>query len=234
MSFFWTQQSIRWHLDASTYTGFYKKVAKRIVPYLKPSDTLCDAGCGLGSLDLELAPYVLNLTAIDIDPRVIDQLRQEAALKGLENLHAMCGDATLLKRHFDIVLMSFFGKSEDGLKAYYQLCRRKLIRIVNAENRGNLYPNHHRQTTKDTIPIVQKDLVDQGFEFELIIDSIEFGQPLRSWHDGEDFIFHHAPAASAKEVNDFLHENIISTNQEDFPFYLPNMKRIGIFIIDIS
>jgi len=232
LRFLWNHQSIQWYLDASAYTGFHNKLAKQITSYLEPDDTLCDIGCGLGRLGLELAPYISNLTAIDIDPRVIAQLQQDAVLKNLKNLHAICMDAITLNKCFDIVLMSFFGKSGSSMETYYQLCRRKLICIVNAANKSNLYPNHYRQTLKDTISSVQKDLADQGRNFKLIINSFEFGQPLRSWQDGEKFIFHHAPKASAEEVSDFLQRNTIATRQDDFPFYLPNMKEIGIFIID--
>jgi len=67
MLFGWDEQTIRWFLDASAYTDFHQTLARKITPYLDPGDTLCDLGCGLGRLDLELAPHVMCLTAVDID-----------------------------------------------------------------------------------------------------------------------------------------------------------------------
>ena len=234
LQFRWSRESINWLLDASAYTGFHSKLAEQIAPYLEPDATLCDIGCGLGRLGLELAPYVSRLTAIDIDSRVIARLKQDAALQNLKNLHAICADAATLNERFDIVLMSFFGKHGKSIEVYYPFCRRKLICIVNAANKSSLYPGHYRQTIKDTIPSVQKDLTDQGRGFKLIVDSFEFGQPLRSRRDGEKFIFHQAPEASPEEISDFLRENAIPTGRDDFPLYLPNMKEIGIFVIDMN
>ena len=232
MRFLWSRHSIRWFLEASAYSDFHRNLAERIKPYLRPDDTLCDAGCGLGRLDLELAPYVSSLTAIDTDSNVISELQKDAAQLGLKNLQALCGDAAALTGCFDLVLMSFFGKT--GMSAYYPLCRRKLIRIVNAVNQSKLYPNQQRHTQKDTISSVKQELTAKGSGFDLVVDKFEFGQPLRSWQEGELFISHHAPKASPQEISNFLHDNAVSTGRDDFPYYLPNHKEIGIFIIDAS
>ncbi|MCL1917751.1 MAG: tRNA (guanine-N(7)-)-methyltransferase [Peptococcaceae bacterium] len=231
MRFLWNEQSIQWFLDASAYTGFHHQLAMRIVPYLEADDTLCDIGCGLGRLDLELAPHVSSLTAVDVDEKVIVKLQRDVILSGFQNLHARCTDATEVKGLFDVVLMSFFGGSGSGMEDSYRLCCRRLVRVVNAENKGNLYPGSHRKTVKKTIPIVQQELSDQGYRYELVTDTIEFGQPLRSWQDAEQFVLYNAPEATDKEVNDFLHENAERTKQDEFPIYLPNPKDVGIFVI---
>jgi SAM-dependent methyltransferase len=231
MRFLWTEQSIQWYLDASAYTGFHQHLATRIVPYLEESDTLCDVGCGLGRLDLEIAPHVSALTAIDIDERVVAKLQQDAGLLGLQNFCARRANATELNNPFDVMIMSFFGGAGSGMGEYLRFCRRKLIRIVNAENRGNLYPGNHRRTVKETIATVQQELSDQGYRYELVADTIEFGQPLRSWREAGQFVLYNAPGATEREVNDFMREKAEHTGRDDFPVYLPNPKDIGIFVI---
>ena len=231
MRFLWNEQSIRWFLDASVCTGFHQQLAMRMAPYLEPNDTLCDVGCGLGRLDLALAPHVSELTAIDVDESVIAKLRQDVTAAGIQNLHARCADATELKDPFDVIVMSFFGGSGIGMDEYLRLCRRGFIRIVNAENKGNLYPGSHRRTVKETIASVRQELSGQDCRYELVADTIEFGQPLRSWRDAEQFVLCNAPEATDREVNDFLCENARHTGRDDFPIYLPNPKDIGIFVI---
>ncbi|MCL2679212.1 MAG: class I SAM-dependent methyltransferase [Dehalococcoidia bacterium] len=230
MNFLWSDQSIRWFLDASSYTGFHKELAGKIAPYLEPSDTLGDIGCGLGRIDLELAPHVTSLTAIDINEVVIAQLQYDANRLELHNLHARCADVTALADVFDVVIMSFFGKSVTESE-YRQFCRRRAIRIVNAENSGHLYPDNHRQTSKDTAPMVQYELEKQGYRYQFLTHTIEFGQPLRSWQDAEQFVLYNAPKITAEESCTFLQENATQTGRSDFPIYIPNPKDIGIFVI---
>ena len=230
MCFKWDELEIKWFLDASVYTGFHRTLAEKIIPHLKPEYTLCDIGCGLGRLDLELASHVRELTAIDINENAISQLKQDVKSHCLNNLRAHCRDASAITEHFDIFLMSFFGKM--GIFDYMKLCCRKIIRVVNADNKSDLYPAHHRRYGKDTIPIVQKELNAQGIGYDLELCSIEFGQPLESLRDAEQFVLRNAPEATAEEVNGFQNEYIRHTGREDFPFYLQNRKELGIFIIN--
>ena len=230
MRFSWNEQTIQWFLDASAYTEFHKTLAQKIKPYLEPNCTLCDAGCGLGRLDLELAAHVRELTAIDVSAHAIDVLRCDAKKLGFANLHTEVCDADTLTKAFDIVVLSFFGQS--NMLHFLKLCRHRLIRIVSADNKSGLYPEHYRCTVKDTVPIVCTELETQGIRYKLELYSFEFGQPLRSWRDAELYVLHNAPEATAEEVRDFLNENITDTGRDDFPFYLPNQKNLGIFIID--
>lgn len=232
MPFHWSKQSILWFLNASTYTGFHHALAQVLLPYLEPDDTMCDIGCGLGRLDLELAPHVAQLTALDIDSQVVGILDRDAQSRNLSRLQVRCADAAHLTEHFDILLMSFFGKSGSGIQDYLRLCSKKLIRIVNVENSSSLYPERYRRTKKDTVSVIHKELAELELRFCLEIASIEFGQPLRSQQEAEQFILHHAPKAGKEEVLTFLQEHLTQTGREDFPFYLPNRKEIGIFIID--
>ena len=230
--FSWNKEGVGWFLDASKQTGFHARLAQCLVPYLEPDDTLCDLGCGLGQLDLELAPYISKLTAVDTDARVIEMLRREAASRGMRNLDARCEDAATMGGSFDVVLMSFFGRSGAEADRFEKLCRRKVIRIVNAANRGNLYPGGYRSIQKDTIPIVKSELEARGRAYTLAVETIEFGQPLRSRQAARQFVRSHAPNAEMREIDAFLETHAVETGRADFPFYLPNRKQIGVFVID--
>ena len=230
MCFKWDELETKWFLDASVYTGFHRTLAEKIIPHLKPEYTLCDIGCGLGRLDLELASHVRELTAIDINEKAISLLKRDVRAQCRNNLRVQCRDASTITEHFDIFLMSFFGKM--GIFDYLKLCCRKLIRVVNAENKSCLYPSHHRRNDKDTIPIVREELEAQGIGYDLELCSIEFGQPLESLRDAEQFILRNAPEATAEEVSKFQNKHLTRTGREDFPFYLQNRKELGIFIIN--
>jgi len=230
MNFSWDERGIGWFLDASSYTGFHKALVQMVIPHLAPGDALCDAGCGLGRLDLELASHVCELVAVDKNEDVIGALRLDVEKLGIKNIRAIVGDALLLNEAFDVVLMSFFGQT--NMLEILKNCRRRLIRIVNVENSSTLYPAQYRNYVRDTVETVKEYLVDQGIRYKLELDSIEFGQPLRNWQDAEKYILKNAPDATADEVNEFLDERLISTGREDFPYYLPNRKDLGVFVID--
>ena len=230
MLFGWDEQTIRWFLDASAYTGFHKTLARKIAPYLKPDDTLCDLGCGLGRLDLELAPYVSRLTAVDINETAIELLRRDIGISGRHNMSAECADAGALRGNFDVLLTSFFG--EANTSDFLKLCTRKLIRVVHMDNKGRLYPGQPRYAKKDTVETVRLELIGMGADFKLETASVEFGQPLGSWGDAVLFVRNNAPDAGDDEIERFLRENTERTDREDFPFYLPNPKEFGIFVIE--
>ena len=230
MRFKWNEQTVRWFLDASEYTGFHKALARRIIPHLEPGGTLCDAGCGLGRLSLELAPYVSALNAVDLSENAVEVLRRDVESRGIQNMHASVSDAGALTETFDFVLMSFFGQLQPA--NFLKICRRRLIRIVSADNKSGLYPARYRCNVKDTVPMVQEELEGQGISYKLELYSIEFGQPLRSRQDAELYILQNAPEASADEVAGFLNEKIEHTKNDEFPLYLPNQKELGIFIIE--
>ena len=229
MRFAWNEQTIRWFLDASIYTGFHKALAQIIMPHLSPGGTLCDLGCGLGRLDIELAPFMAKITAVDTNENATEFLRHEAMTSGLSNLSIIHGVASSLTETFDFVLLSFFGKSD--LFEMMKLCKQRLIRIVSAENKSGLYPQKYRCKVKDTVPIVQEELDAMGISYKLELHSIEFGQPLRSWQDAKQYVIQNAPVASDDEVSGFLDENIVRTDDGDFPLYLPNQKELGIFVL---
>lgn len=230
MSYIWTRQSIRWFVDASEYTNFHKNLADKIVPYVKGENTLCDVGCGLGRLDIFLAPHVLQITAIDSNREVIGELRKNAVEMGIHNLNAICNDASMSARAYDIFLMSFFGHF-DEMKKYFKHCRKKLIRITNLSDKSNFYPEIYRRKDKPSVSVIEKGLKTEQIPYVLITDAIEFGQPLRSEEDAKNFVLYNAPDAKPDEIDRFLNNHVQDTGRRDFPIYIPNKKQIGIFII---
>lgn len=226
----WDENSSRRFLDASVYSGFHKALARKIIPYLYPDDTLCDIGCGLGRLDLELAPHVSEILAIDVSEYAVNTLKRDANRAGLKNISVRCGDAAELTSGFDVILLSLFGIYDTF--GTLGLCRRRFIRIVSASKKSGLYPERHRREVKDAVPLVQNELDAQGIEYKLELCSFEFGQPLRTWQDAASFVLSNAPEAGPGEIDIFLDENIERTGRGDFPYYLPYLKELGIFIID--
>lgn len=232
MAFVWTKQRIDWYLDASRYGHFHQRLADAIRPYLLPGDRLCDLGCGLGRLDLALAPAVNHITCVDTDEAVLANLRQEAAEAGIGNLSTVCGDVRDIREVFDVALMAFFGHPPGLMLDCLKPASRSLIRVANANPNGaSLQPSGHSKR-RETVPDIAALLDGAGHAYQLLPGVFEFGQPLRSEADAAAFIRCNSPSIQEGELRAYLAENLTNTGRPDFPFYLPGKKELGIFIIN--
>ncbi|RIK75868.1 MAG: SAM-dependent methyltransferase [Planctomycetota bacterium] len=78
---------------------------------IKPGQVVCDFGCGNGYHTLQLAKRVGpagQVVAVDIQPEMLDMLRQRAGPRGLDNIVpvlATNADPGLQQYQFDLVLM---------------------------------------------------------------------------------------------------------------------------------
>mgnify|MGYP002675017829 FL=1 len=84
--FEWTEERVSFMADACERTDFHTKLAALLSPYLKRTDSVCDAGCGLGYLSLALAPLVGHVTAAERDDRALDVLRCQLAQRDIRNV----------------------------------------------------------------------------------------------------------------------------------------------------
>lgn len=231
MKFFWTKQRIDWFIDASEYTGFHRNLAQEIFPEIHPDDSIVDFGCGIGLLDLALAERAKKICGMDISEEAITQMNCEIANKNLKNVTALHKDATQFDGYCDVGIMSFFGKSSEDMGFYRKKCHKKLIRIANIKNDSTLYPKQYRKTCKDTAEDVKQELLEHDLPSSFKSIELEFGQPLRSEAEVFSFIHFNAPKITNGEMELFLKEKVVHTNDKKFPFYIPNKKPIGIFTI---
>ena len=74
--FSWSADTLRFMADACRRTDFHEKLTALLLPYLKPTDHICDAGCGLGYLSLALSPHAARVTAAERDAAALAVLRQ--------------------------------------------------------------------------------------------------------------------------------------------------------------
>ncbi len=63
---------------------------------LRPTDRVLDIGCGTGLLALEAALRAASVVALDVAPRMLQEVRSAAEARGLGNVSLVCADATRL------------------------------------------------------------------------------------------------------------------------------------------
>ena len=231
MALRWNEQCVEWYTIAANESTFHDTLADVIAPSLLKADTLCDVGCGLGRLSLALACGVASVVALDENPYAVQALRQRVAALELRNYTVVQGDAARLRVPYDVLLLSFFGRSTDAVLAMMPLCRRRMVCVVHAGEGGNLYPVQVPKKRMNTQSL-QSALEDAGLRYRVEAARAEFGQPLRSEADGIEFILHHQPKLPQSEAEAFLRSHVVEKNSTAWPLYLPSEKKVSIFFID--
>lgn len=115
--FEWTQERIAYMDDACRRTDFHQRLAAELSPYLRRTNRICDAGCGLGYLSLALAPYVGAVMAVERDGQALAVLKREIETRHIANVTAVRGDVLAYRpdEPFDAMVFCFFGSMEEML-----------------------------------------------------------------------------------------------------------------------
>ena len=123
--FSWSADTVRFMADACRRTDFHEKLTALLLPYLKPTDHICDAGCGLGYLSLALSSHAAHITAAERDAAALSVLRQELDARGVANVTPLCADVLAYTPPvpFDAMVFCFFGSMEEILAAALRQCR---------------------------------------------------------------------------------------------------------------
>ena len=238
MAFKWTEEKIKYFKDASEYTGFHRQVGEIIKPYLDPSWTLCDLGCGLGFLDLQIADSVSEITAIDLSDLAIADYKSRLENADIHNIDIWLGDADKdIEGSWDVLLLSFFGKPGEELKRLFPIAAKRVILITYveplSEKHGRLTKTDNRPTTKD----YENFLKGEKYRYKLIEKEMDFGQPFKTLEDAERYHESYSREKDPEKRSELIDENlqnVKSTGDSEFPYYLPKKKDIGIFIVELS
>jgi predicted RNA methylase len=188
--------------------------------------TMCDIGCGLGLVDLELYSMMERIDCVDINEAVIGKLKQSVEVRGIENIHARLEDVYNLSGSWDVIYMSFFGSRE--LEKFLPLCK-KLIAVVGKEAESELFPGKYRKMKKNTAEDTEKYLIENNIEYKITHREFEFGQPFKSMEEAASFVRSLSKEATDSEINEFLERRLTEITHPEYRFFMPRKKPIGIF-----
>ena len=69
-----------------------RQAAFRALVHARPDDRVLDVCCGPGTMALDLAPFVAQVTGVDLTPAMLEQARAAQATRGVANVEWMQGD----------------------------------------------------------------------------------------------------------------------------------------------
>ena len=112
--FTWTPEMIRLMQNANARSEYHRQLAAILAPKLAGCRTLCDAGCGLGSLSAALSPYFDAITAADVSDAALDVLRETIRTQNLTNITPLPCDLlqSTDRTRYDGMVFCFFGSLE--------------------------------------------------------------------------------------------------------------------------
>ncbi len=233
--FCWTETMVRFMQDAAENSPYQRELAQWICSQLPRARHVCDAGCGLGFLSLELVDRFPEVTAADMSRQALDVLRASAAARGLAGLHVLQTDMMHYAptEPFDAMVFCLFGQMDEVLRIAKRCCKGTVVVVKKAFT-------HHRFSVS-SVPL-RHETTDQaaaylrahGVGFELETRAFEMGQPLRSVDEAVRFFETYSKDAPGALTREAVEKRLIRTQDEAFPFYLPQEKSLGRFTLNAA
>lgn len=227
----WKPDMIRFMQDASARTDYYRLLAQQIAARVPSEAHVCDMGCGLGHLAMELAKRFRAVTAIDLSPAAIEAFRKRLEADVPPNLTILCQDAFTLpeRTRFDAAVFCYFGSLEEILRLAKAYCTGTVV-VVRRNTHRHRFDLDGTARSIASAAEVERTLAQRGVPFIRQEFEPEFGQPFRSVEDAALFFRTYrrgdpdAPVDTAQIL-----PLLQPTNDPAFPYYLPHEKKLVLF-----
>lgn len=200
------------------------------------TESICDVGCGLGYLSLELSRHFRKVTAVDIDLNAVSILEDNITKRNINNINAICCNAMDYRadKQFDSMVFCFFGAMDDTLRIAFKNCTGKVFIIGRNwdEHRFSL-KNEIRPhfTTKQKCDYLNK----LNVPYKLSYLSTDMGQPLRDEQEAISFFkLYNRSDEQSKIIFDDIKKKLIPSNKADYKYYLPMQKELCVIICEAS
>lgn len=234
--FTWTPEMIRLMQNANARSEYHRQLAAILAPKLAGCRTLCDAGCGLGSLSAALSPYFDAITAADISDAALDVLRETIRTQNLTNITPLPCDLlqSTDRTRYDGMVFCFFGSLAEILPVARRQCAKTLV-IIKKNYELHRFSLTAQPIRGETAPTACEALRAMGVPFLFDARELEHGQPFASLDEAVQFFRIYskdeAPGAVTPEA---VLPRLQKTGDDAFPYYLPQIKRLGILTIKME
>ena len=226
----WTKDMIRFMEDASAYGSYHKKLAALILPYLQGCSHICDSGCGLGTLSVELSYHIEKVTAVDIKPQAVSVLRRQCDELDIKNIDIREGDIheLLPAELYDGMVFCFYGMSEEILDIARAQCRGSIV-VIKKNYCSHRFSAGIHPTGPDGYTRMCSLLDSRGIPWQGLQTELEFGQPFRNFEDVRAFYRCYSRDEDPCVLTDeFLRSKVVETGEAEFPLYMPHKRQLGI------
>ena len=235
MLFEWTEKKIELYVRASRQTGFHKRLAEYVIPYLKKEDEISDIGCGPGLIDIELSRYVKSIRAVDIEPLVIDYLSKSIIEANIDNVFPHLADAEKLETNIgDVVLFCYFNSVSENMCRLIDDAKRLAIIIMHGDNTAKKPSKISANIRKPYATEMENMLTERGYSFTKTALALDFSQPLKTTAEAVEFLNMYCTETDPMLRKTKLDEGILNLrerNDSEYSFIVPSTKDVAIFIV---
>lgn len=236
--FIWTAEKIHWYQQAANYTKYYEEIFREIKPFIDKTDHVCDLGCGLGDLTIELATIANKVTGIDISAEALAVLQQkitENNISNIETIESSWTDLSLIPQ-WDVVVVSFFRQNFDDFIKLLKKARKRIIVVTTNGSESTFLPKQKEHRNRGKIKSLKKAFDEVDLQYKCIERTLQFGQPLSSVNDARAYIKEYVPEVDEAVMEAHIDERLQTITDGDFAgqYFFSNQKEIGIFIIEKS
>ncbi len=236
MSGFWNADKIRFMRDACKTAPYHRELADWIAPQLAPGSRICDAGCGVGALALELAVRGFAVTAADADRLALDALAQDVRARGMGGgVRIRCGDIRAMQPEtpYDAMVFSLFGQGEEILRIAKSQCRGPVFIVLRSDSVHRFSVNAH-PVAHGGYAAMRALLDTRGIAYTAQERSIDFSQPLRDFEDARRFFACYSRDPEALITDAFLHSRVSQSGRDDFQLMVRQSRSVGLIRLNAA
>lgn len=226
----WYEDMVRFMRDASEYGTYNQKLAELLSPHLTKQMHICDAGCGLGYLSLELAPYAGQITSVERNPDAVAVLEENCRFRGITNITPKCGaiSEVIPEKKYNGMVFCFFGGIREILETVRHQCAGQVFIITRNYTKHRFSVGSH-STGSYGYRTASEELKRLGVSYEEIIIDLEFGQPFRNLEDARRFYELYSKDEDKTVITDeFLRGKVVELEHEEFSWYMPHRRNLAI------
>ena len=234
--FRWNADMIRFMADASTCGDYHAQLADILARRLPGARSVCDAGCGLGYLACAMAEKFDRVTAVDCSEPAYAALTALVRERGLSNVAPRLGDVLACppEEPYDAMVFSFFGRLAEILKIGKAQCRGTLA-VIKKDYRTHRFSVGQVPLTDETADDAARRLDGLGIAYRREARELEMGQPFRTLADAARFFQIYSRDEHPETIGEAaVAPRLQETGRADFPYYLPQTRRLGMLFIDTA
>lgn len=237
LMFRWDSRMIQFMKDAMEENDtYFKSLAGKVSEYLPADVHVCDAGCGLGYLSIELSRYCSNVTAVDIAPQALFELRNKLNHINCNNIGIVEGDIRVNPPGipYDAMVFCLFSSLEDALKIAKEQCSGTTVMIKRNWN-NHLFSISQKALERHTLQESLEHLEMLGIPYKSETFVLEMGQPFRSITDAIEFFQIYSKDDSPGEIKaEDIADRLVCRESDRFPYYLPALRQLGMIVVETS
>lgn len=233
--YLWNSDMIYFMNQAAKNTKYYEELASYIVPHITEESVLCDVGCGLGNLSIELAKHCKKVYAVDISEEVIEELKRKLERMQITNIEVICTDVFSWEpdEKIDTTIYCMFGtmKEIDDIGNHFHVSQQFIVRRLAKQHRFKIKeqkPRNHRHSAQG----MAAELEEQGRPYEYSEMSISLDQPFKNLEEAVKFfeLYNRTPD---KVTIDDVKERLIKRDDKECPYLFLAEKKMGLIRVDL-